>query len=144
MCEQHRAPLSHGEQTGRRHSEGLVRLSESLAPSTIGSIYLTGSYAFDAALSTSDIDRFFVGRPGQVDDALKAKVFSINQTSSLICPLRLDVKIYGHEELEDLDAALAGPSEPWKKLLHFNAVTIKTASRADRKNKGCSLAPWLG
>ena len=109
--------------------EGLVEMTEILIPSTIGSIYLTGSYAFDAAVSTSDIDLFFVGRPNQLDDEMKDKIFLLSQLSPLICSLRLDVKAYQHAELVELDSAVDGSFTPVKAQLHFNAVTVKIASR---------------
>ena len=109
--------------------EGLVQMTEILIPSTIGSIYLTGSYAFGTAVHTSDVDLIFVGRRNQLNDEMKAKIFSLSQLSPLICPLRLDIKAYRQVELIELNSVVDQGFSPMKALLHLNTVTVKIASR---------------
>ncbi|MBK34293.1 MAG: hypothetical protein CME26_02035 [Gemmatimonadetes bacterium] len=109
--------------------KGLVEMTRTLASDSVGSIYLTGSRAFGSAVSSSDIDLFFVGQSGRLDDTLKDAVFSLSRLSPLICPYRLDVKAYRLEKLMELETAVDGPFSPPKAMLHFNAVTIKNFSR---------------
>lgn len=109
--------------------QGVVQMTETLIPSTISSIYLTGSHAFGTAVRTSDVDLIFVGKPNQLNDKMKAKIFSLSQLSPLICPLRLDIKGYQQTELVELNSVIGQDFSPMKALLHLNAVTVKIASR---------------
>lgn len=106
---------------------GIVGIFEVLFPAQVRGFYLIGSYANRSALPTSDLDLIIVFKTGYMDKGLKTTLWRVCQQSTLICPIRLDLKAYDEAELFHLDAA-PGDDLFMTALMHSSAVITKIAS----------------
>lgn len=78
--------------------QGIIGIAELVFPDRVRSYYLTGSYADDTAVSTSDLDLLLIFKESITEDERNA-VWNLSDHTSLVAPLFLDLEGVGEDQI---------------------------------------------